>query len=138
MNPQTFIQKNKVFLLGLLSAIALTVQQFATQPEVDYKVIGYAAIMAILSFIANQWRGQGVTVMGIIGTLAGAFVTIQSTGHFTWNQFILSAIAALLAAVAPPPKPLSYEHNDNIVAAKEVPPVADVKDNSSLPVGTKS
>ena len=139
MNPQTFIQKNKVFLTGLLSSIVVVIQQYASHGNnIHITVIGYAVLMSVLSYVGNQWRGQGVTILGIVGTLATTLVTIEQTGTFTWNQFLFSAIAAILSMVAPPPKPLSYEHNDNIVSAKEVPPVADVKDNSSLPVGTKS
>lgn len=132
---QTFILKNKVFLIGLAASICVVLQQFLGQPDIDYKVIGFAALMAILSYVANQWRGQGVTILGVVGTLAGTFVSINSTGHFTWNQFIISAVAALLSAVAPPPKPATYEKNVAIVEAKEIPPVEQVKDKTSPPVG---
>ena len=134
---QTFFLKNKVFLIGLAGAVTVVLQQFLGQPTVDYKVIGYAVGMAVLSYVANQWRGQAATVLGVLGTLAGTFVAIQQTGTFTWNQFIISAVAALLAAVASPPKPLTYEQNATIVAAKTEPPVAEVKDTTSPPIGIK-
>lgn len=114
-----FILKNKVFLLGLAGAIAVVIQQFLGTPEINWKVVGFAAGMAALSYVANQWRGQGVTILGIIGTLAGTFVAIHNTGNFTWNQFILSSVAALLAAVAPPPKQKEYEKSPTIVEAKK-------------------
>jgi hypothetical protein len=119
MEKQSFLEKNKVFLIGLAAAIAVTIQQFLGTVEVNWRVIGYAAGMAALSYIANQWRGQGVTILGIVGTLAGTFVAIHNTGTFTWNQFILSAIAALLAAVAPPPKQKEYEQSPIIIEAKK-------------------
>jgi uncharacterized membrane protein len=134
---QTFFLKNKVFLIGLAGAITVVLQQFVGQLTVDWKVVGYAVGMAVLSYISNQWRGQGVTILGIFGTLAGTFYAISSTGTFTWGQFIVSSMFAMLAAVAPPPKPLSYEQNATIVAAKTEPPVAEVKDNTVLPVGIK-
>src|SRR5579872_1891416 len=114
-----FLMDNKVFLTGLLGAIAVALQQFLGQATIDWKVVGYAALMAVLSYIANTWRGQGPTILGIIGTLAGTFVTVGQTGNFTWNQFIISAIAAILASVAPPPKDKSYEKTPVIANAKE-------------------
>lgn len=119
MEKQTFIERNKVFLLGLAASIAVALQQFLGTTEINWRVIGYAAGMAGLSFLANQWRGQGVTILGILGTLAGTFVAIHNTGTFTWNQFILSSVAAILAAVAPPAKQVEYEKSPTIVEAKQ-------------------
>lgn len=116
---QKLLDKNKVFLLGLAGAITVVLQQFLGQPEVDWKVVGYAGFMAALSYIANAWRGQGTSILGIVGTLAGTFVAIQTTGTFTWNQFIISSVAAILAAVAPPPKLKEYEETAPIVEAKK-------------------
>lgn len=114
-----FIIKNKVFLSGLAAAIAVVVQQFLGTPEINWKAVGFAAGMAVLSYIANQWRGQGVSILGIVGTLAGTFVSVHNTGNFTWNQFILASVAALLAAVAPPPKQKEYEKSATIEEAKK-------------------
>jgi len=121
--------KYKVFIFGLLGAIAVSLQELLTANtgDADLKVYGFAILMAGLSFIATQWRGQGVTILGILGTLAGVFVTMQQTGNFTWTQFITFAIAALLSAVAPPPKPVTYEKDAAIVQAKEVPAVDQVE-----------
>jgi len=115
---QTFLEKYKVFLSGLAAALVLALTEFLSQPVVDWKVVGFAALMAILSYVANQWRGQGVTILGIVGTLAYSFVTLQTSGTFTWQQFILSSVVALLAAVAPPAKSLGYEKTAVIEQAK--------------------
>ena len=72
---KTFLGSNKVFILGLLAALAVTLQQFIGEPAVDWKSVGLAGGMAILSFIANQWRGQGLTITGIVGTLAYTFIS---------------------------------------------------------------
>lgn len=119
MEKQNFLEKNKVFLLGLAAAITVVLQQFLGTPEINWRAVGFAAGIAVLSFVANQWRGQGVTALGIIGTLAGTFVSIHNTGNFSWNQFILSAAVAILAATAPPPKLLEYEKSAPIVEAKK-------------------
>lgn len=114
-----FLEKNKVFLTGLAAALVVVLQEFLGQPEVNWKAVGFAGFIAILSYISNAWRGQGVTILGIIGTLAGTFVAIQQTGNFTWNQFILSSFVAVLAAVAPPPKLQEYEEAKPITTAKK-------------------
>ena len=120
----TFLLKYKVFLLGLLGAIGVSFQELLTTTAgtVDLKVYGFAILMAVLSYFASQWRGQGITALGILGTLSGVFVATQQTGGFTWTQFIILSIAALLSAVAPPAKPVSYETNKTIVDAKKIPP----------------
>ena len=116
---QDFLTKNKVFLTGLVSAVVVAVQQFTSQPVIDWKVIGYAALIAALSFIGNRWRGQGVTIAGLVGTLAYTFVDINQNGHFTWNQFIAQGTVAILALMSPPPKDLAYEQSPTITQAKQ-------------------
>lgn len=116
---KSFWNSNKVFILGLLGAIAVSVQEFATQPEVDWKVVGFAALMAVLSYFAKEWRGQGVSITGIVGTLAATFLTVHQTGNFTWLQFTTSAILAVLAAAGADPKSRGYEASHNIVEAKK-------------------
>lgn len=114
-----FFMQNKVFITGLISSVVVVLQQYLSQPTVDYKVVGFAALVAALSYVANQWRGQGVTIFGIIGTMAGAMGAVIETGHFSWNQLFMSAIIALGAAVAPPPKDKAYEKTPVIANAKE-------------------
>lgn len=137
MQPLTFWERYRVFIFGLVGAIAISLQALLTETGEgqDTKVYLYAALMAALSFIATEWRGQGVSITGILGTLAGVFVTMQTSGTFTWAQFVVSAVLAVLAAVAPPPKPLTYEKNDAIVEAKTIPPVDQVVDNTKPPIG---
>lgn len=118
----SFLVKNKVFFIGLLASIGVVIQQYTTQTTVDYKVIAYAVLMAVMSYIGNTWRGQGVTILGIIGTLANTFVTVEQGGHFTWNTFIIQSVAAILSLVAPPPKSIGYEQSQTIAQAKANPP----------------
>lgn len=119
MEQQNFIEKNKVFLLGLAASLTVVLQQFLGTPVINWIAVGYAVGMAALSYVANEWRGQGVTILGILGTLAGTFVLIHNTGTFTWSQFIISSVAAILAAVAPPPKAKEYEKSEVILEAKK-------------------
>lgn len=133
---KAFFVKYKVFLTGLAGAIALSLNQLLSSGNnsSDLRVYLYAAVMAILSYIATQWRGQGMSILGVIGTLSGVFVNMQNSGTFTWTQFCLYGIVALLAIVSPAPKPLSYEHSPAIVDAKTIPSPT-VKDDSKLPIG---
>jgi hypothetical protein len=127
-----FLLKYKVFLLGLLGAIGVSLQELLTTNAgtVDFKVYGFALLMAILSYFANQWRGQGVTILGVLGTLSGVFVSMQQVGGFTWSQFIVLSLAAILSAVASPAKPATYENNKTIVDAKKIP--ADTKTQAPI------
>lgn len=104
-----FFLTNKVFILGLLGAMAVALQQFIANATIDWLAVGYAVGIAGLSYIANQWRGQGLTITGIIGTLAYVFVENYQGGKLDWAKLILMGIIAVLGAVAPPAKPLSYE-----------------------------
>lgn len=133
---QAFLVKYKVFLTGLAGAIALALNQLLSTSghSEDLKVYLYAALMAILSYVSTQWRGQGMTITGVIGTLSYVFVNMHNSGTFTWTEFMLAGFVALLGIVSPPPKPLSYEHSPAIVDAKTVPSPT-IKDESQLPIG---
>lgn len=93
-----FLADNKVMIISLLMAIVMVVQQALTNTSWDWLAIGYAGGIAILGVIANAWKGQGFTILGIIGTVAYAFVDILNGGHFTWKQLILSAMLAIITA----------------------------------------
>lgn len=106
---KTFFQKNKVFLLGLASALAVVLQEAMSAASVNWSVVGFAALMAGLSYVAKSWRGAGITITGIIGTLADVFVTNYNGGKVDVPHLIVLALLAIFAAVAPPAKPASYE-----------------------------
>lgn len=95
-----FIYKNKVLLAGMLSAVILVMQQAMQSGDMSFKTLGFAAFIAILSVIANTWRGQGLTLLGIFATLAGVAHNNLTTGKFTWNEFILSCMLSLSLAAA--------------------------------------
>jgi hypothetical protein len=117
---KSYFNKNKVFILGLLSAIAVSLQQFVgTELSVDYKVVGFASLIAVVSYIANQWRGQGLSITGIIGNAATVFITQHSTGQFSWEQFILQTIILIISLSSPDPKSRGYENTRAIVDAKK-------------------
>ena len=70
--------------------------------------------------MSNAWRGQGVTLLGIIGTLAYVFVQNLTSGTtLDWSKIILMAVVAIISAVAPPPKSVNYEKSDVISKATD-------------------
>lgn len=116
---KAFFLKNKVFILGLLSAIAVVWQE-ASSSTADYKAIALACGLAVLSYVANAWRGAGITITGIIGILATVFINNYTAGqHINWMQMIGAFLAAILAAASPAPKNESYEQDEAIKHAKE-------------------
>lgn len=117
----TLWNKNKVFILGLLGAIALAIQPFAsnTNEEVKWKVIGFAALVATTSYFARNWRGQSVSILNIIGQIAAAITIVLESGNFRWDQMILQIIIGAIAFAAPDPKSRGYEHTATIKDAKK-------------------
>jgi len=101
---KNFIEKNWVFISGLISAIVVVLQQYTGGGEADLKVVGFAVLMAVLSYFGNQWKGQGLSVLGIIGTLAWTFQTELADGHISGTQLILQTLVAIGLLVAPKPQ----------------------------------
>ncbi|MFZ4056993.1 MAG: hypothetical protein ACOYKE_02590 [Ferruginibacter sp.] len=95
---KSFIGKNRVMIGAVLSALLLVLQQFTGVSAIDWKAIGFAALIAVLGVFANSWKGKGITLVGIVGSVSNAFVVVYQTGVFSWNTFILSATIALLSA----------------------------------------
>lgn len=95
---KAIIAKYQVLIVSLLMAILMVIQQAVSNTAMDWVAIGYAVLIAVLGVIANAWKGKGLTIFGIIGTVAYAFIDIWNGGMFTWKQFILSAVMALIMA----------------------------------------
>lgn len=93
-----FLNENKVTLISALGAVAIVLQQAMGEQEISWPAIAFAAVVAFLGRIARAWRGKGLTMVGIIGTVAYAFSEAAMGGAFSWDQFILSAMVALIAA----------------------------------------
>lgn len=113
-----FWNKNKVFILGLLGAIGLALQQFIDKPQLDYKVLAFALFMAVLSYFASQWRGQGLSITGIIGTVANTAYIMLNNNTFSWSQLLIQCVVLIIAMASPDPKSRGYENTEVIKAAK--------------------
>lgn len=122
-----FWNKNKVFILGLLSALAVAITPFVQDAnqseEVKWSTVGFAALMAILAYLAKSWRGQGLSILGIVGNIAAVATTLLTQGTQVnsknfYLQLILQTFLAILAAAAPDPKNRGYEQQPAIKDAK--------------------
>jgi cell division protein FtsW (lipid II flippase) len=115
---QSFFNEYKVVILGLISAVALALNELFIQHESSTKVLVYAAFLAAVSFLAKNLRGQWATIAGIVGTALSTYITQEQSGSISWPQIIMQAVIAFLAVVAPPPKSRGYEHTQTIQNAK--------------------
>lgn len=116
---QTFWQKYQVLITGAVMSIVVALQQFLGTPAVDWKVVGFAALIAIGSWAGNNLRGKGVSVAGLIGAAGYAVSVTAINGAINISQLILAFIVAAGSLVAPPPKNESYEQSATIVKAKD-------------------
>lgn len=102
---QTFWQKNKVFIIGLMSAIALAITPFAQEGNpgdtVKWTTVGFAAAIAVLSYFGKNWKGQGLTIFGIIGNAAAVAGNLLTQGsHVNVNTFIMQLVIQTFIAIA--------------------------------------
>lgn len=97
---KTLIAKNYVFISGLLSSLALVLQQAIVADHIDWKAIAFACLVSILGFIANQWKAKGLTVTGLIGSVSGALYTLFQRGDITISELILASLVAILTTMS--------------------------------------
>lgn len=100
MKKQNFIQRNYVVLSALLSALSLVLTDALKNGATDWKAMGFAGLVALLGVLANSWKGKGLTVTGLIGSVSGAIVTILNDGNTTWNEIILASLVAIITTAS--------------------------------------
>lgn len=98
----TFFAAHKVFILGGLSAVGIALQQFLGTPAVDYKVVGFALVIAILSYAAKNLTGVAASILGVVGSAIATISTVATGGTVSWNQLAISTIVAFIGVVAGP------------------------------------
>lgn len=128
-----FLDKYKVLILGGLAAVAVAIQQFFIAPEVDYKAVAFAAVIAVVSYIGRNLRGQWQTILLVVGSaIANIFTAYTEGGHVSTQQIIATVLAAIASLGIPAPKSKEYENTEVIKEAKaeakeidasKVPPV---------------
>lgn len=117
---RTWWDKNKVWVIGLVSAVALALTPFVQGADVEttWKVIGIAAATAALGYVAKTWRGTSMTILGILGNVAAVMATVIGTGVISWPQIIVQLIVMIGLGATPNPKSRAYELQPAIRNAK--------------------
>lgn len=117
--PTNWFQTNKVLIFGLVAAVAMAVQQFAT-PPVDKLVLALAVVIAAIGFLAKSLRGQWATILtSLIPSLGVVFTEAQSHVHISLQMFFTSVVIAVSGVFLPPAKSEAYEQSPTITAAKQ-------------------
>lgn len=114
-----FFLKNKVLIVGLLSAVLLAVSELVKGGEASIKMLVFSGVIAALTFLARNLRGQIATMSALFGNALAAFLTQSQTGHVEWSQLVLQTLISLLGALSAPAKSLGYEKTDTILDAKK-------------------
>lgn len=120
MEQQTFLQKNKVILTGLLMAVLTALAPVImgdTSKGYDYKLIIIAVAMAAAGYFGNDKRGQAWSMGGTVSSALLAFSSSYEQ-NLDWPKVIFSVVFALLGIAIPPPKLETYEKSAPIVEAK--------------------
>lgn len=120
MTIQEFFTKNKVLIVGLLSAVILPVYELISKGETSTKVIIMSASVALTAYLARNLRGQWATIAGIIGTVLATYIAQDQSGQpISWAQLILQGVVLFLAASSAPAKSKAYEETPIIKEAKQ-------------------
>jgi uncharacterized membrane protein len=112
--------KNKLFWTGLLGAVLLAVQQIFMEPEIDWKKMALAGVVAIAGYVSTTLRGQNTTFAILLANVIGTVVTVYAEGNYSmdWKILFGQLISIILGVISPDPKPVGYERTDVIRNAK--------------------
>jgi hypothetical protein len=95
------MKKNSPLLAAVVGALLIVLEQAVIEKNFDLKVVGFAALIAVLGAVSTALKGKGASFAGVIGTVGFTLYTIIQTGPFTWNEFILTAALAVVTTIAP-------------------------------------
>lgn len=129
----SFFQEYKVLIFGSVTAVLTALYGLLATPVIDYIVLGYAAFIAVGSYLARNLRGQWGTIVGIV--LPTIAVLEDAHIHHTevnYPYLIVGITVQILAALSAPAKDRSYENSPTIIQAKaegaEIKAVSEQKD----------
>lgn len=104
--------KYSPLIAAILGAVALVIQQAMADGSMDLKVVGFAALIAAIGAASVFLKGKGATLVGVLGTVGYTFYTIWESGTFTWNEFILTSVLAIITLFAPSVIPEKEDETD--------------------------
>lgn len=111
--------KNKVLIIGLLSAVLLAVSELIKGGQSSTKVLIFSGLIAAAGFLANNLRGQVASIIGLLGNSLTVFLTMQQQGTVSWAQLLIQFMVGVLAILAAPAKSEGYEKTELIKEAKK-------------------
>jgi hypothetical protein len=121
----SFLDKYKVFLTGLLMAVLTSAYElFSTSGNPSLWVLGWSVGIAVLSYLANNLRGQVASILSIVLATSVAFFQNHGTGEdLNLREVATKEILPMLIAIlglfyTSPPKSRGYEHSAPIREAK--------------------
>ena len=116
---KNFLMKNKVLIVGLLSAVLLAISEIVKGNDASIKMLVFSGVVAALSFLARNLRGQAASIAGLLGNAVAAYLTQSETGHVAWSQIVIQTLLTLVGIWASPAKSLGYEKSEAITEAKK-------------------
>lgn len=105
---ETFLQGNKLFIFGVISAVALDVQQYFQSDKFQWEVVIFSAIIAGLSFAAKTLTGKISSLFGIAGTTITSLSVVATGGHINipyLTSMTLIAVVSVFSGGASSIKP---------------------------------
>lgn len=120
MNLKTVFDNNKVVIFGLISAVCIALVPYLETDKIEPLVLAYAAVIAVGSYVANNLRGQWVTIAGVVITSAANVLDIlHRGGDIDIYRLLLTLAVNIGLTAAGPFKSRGYERTAVIQAAKK-------------------
>ena len=120
-----FLMKNKVFIIGLFIALLTSIYEISSQSDPSPWILGWSVVIALLSFLAKNLRGQTASIISLV--LASAMSFFESHGtpdNLSFKEIVIRYAIPLLILIlglfnSSPPKTTGYEKTPTIEKAKE-------------------
>lgn len=120
-----FILDNKVFITGIIVALLTSIYElFSTNGEPSGWVLAWSASIAILSYLANNVRGQWASIISVVlSTAIMFFQAHENPDGLTMKEIATTVLLPLVIKIlglfyTAPPKDRAYEHAQPIQQAK--------------------
>lgn len=120
-----FFQKNKVFIIGLFIALLSSIYELSSTSNPSPWILGWSAVIAVLTYFANNVRGQAASIFSTI--LSSSILFFQAHGQpdgLSMKEVMTTAVLPLSIQIlglfyTSPTKPREYEQSPTVVQAKQ-------------------
>lgn len=94
---EAFLEGNKLFIIGLISAIAININQYFTSDKIQWEVVVFSGIIAGLSFAAKNLSGKIASLFGIAGTTVTSISVVATGGMINIPYLVSLTLLAVLS-----------------------------------------